>query len=123
MATALTMYPQMKPAMEKMAAEGSKVEGTPILTTVTVDAVKSAEQVAEEAKPGSSSSSNDSAPTSIGGLLGGLGRRGAQRSQESSSATASNRATFMTTTSEVLKIATDVTADAVAVPANFKLDK
>jgi hypothetical protein len=121
MATALAMYPQLKPALEKMAAEGGKIEGTPILTTVTMDAVKSAEQMAEEAKSGSSDSSNNSSPTTVGGLLGGLARRGAQRSQESQAA--SNRATFMTTTSEVLKISPDVTADAVAVPANFKLDR
>jgi hypothetical protein len=124
MASALAMYPQMKPALEKMAAEAGKVEGTPILTTVTMDAVKSAEQMAQEAKSGSSdSSSNNASPTSVGGLLGGLARRGAQRSQESSTAAASNRATFMTTTNEYLKITTDVTADAVAIPANFKLDK
>jgi hypothetical protein len=123
MATALAMYPQLKPALEKMAAEGSKVEGTPILTTVTVDAVASAEQMAQDAKSGGSSSdSSNAAPTTVGGLLGGLARRGAQQRREEP-ATPSNRATFMTTTSEVLKIETDVAADAVAVPANFKLDK
>jgi hypothetical protein len=122
MASVLAMYPQVKPALERMAAEGKKLEGTAILTTITADAVASAEQAAQEAKSGSSS--NDAPPpTSVGGLLGGLARRGAQRSQESNASASSNRATFLTMTNEVLKIATDVTADAVAIPANFKLDR
>ena len=41
MATAMAMYPQVKPALEKMKAEGGKVDGTPILTTTTMDAVQS----------------------------------------------------------------------------------
>ena len=50
MAAAMAMYPMMKQALGKMSAEGGKIDGTPILTTTTMDAVKSAEQIAEEAK-------------------------------------------------------------------------
>ena len=32
MAMAMAMYPQMKPALDKMAAEGAKLQGTAILT-------------------------------------------------------------------------------------------
>ncbi len=78
MAAALAMYPQMKQALARMAAEGGKIEGTPVLTTMTMDAVKSVEQAAEEAKAGGGDS-GDSAPTSVGGLLGGLARRGAPK--------------------------------------------
>ena len=39
MAMAMAMYPQMKPALDKMRAEGSKVEGTAILTDIKMEAV------------------------------------------------------------------------------------
>ncbi len=125
MAQAMVMYPAMKPALEKMAAEGRKLQGTPILTSTTLDAVKSAEQMAAEAKSSKdSSSSGGDTPTSVGGLLGGLGRRMAQRkSNDSAAAAPKDRATVLTTTNEVLKVATAVTAEEVAVPAGFKLVK
>jgi len=123
MAQAMVMYPAMKPALEKMAAEGRKLQGTPILTSTTLDAVKSAEQMAAEAKSSSSSSSSGGdAPTSVGGLIGGLGRRMAQRkNNDSAAAGPKDRATVLTTTNEVLKVATSVSADEVAVPAGYKL--
>jgi len=129
MAAAMAMYPMMKPAIEKMAAEGSKLKGTPVLTVTTVDAVKSAEQMAAEqqqsASAGSSGSSGSSAPpTSVGGLIGGFGRRMAQRkSSEQAAAGPQSRANVMTTTSEVLKVSTTVAAEDVAVPAGFKESK
>lgn len=114
MASALAMYPQMKEAMARMAAEAGRIEGTPVLTTTTFDAVKSVEQMAQEAKAGSSDSA-EPPPTSIGGLLGGIGRRAAKKSEPPSS-----RATFLTTSSELLKMTSDVGVDAVAIPAGFK---
>jgi len=39
MAMALAMYPQIKPALDKMKAEGGKIDGTAILTTMTMEAV------------------------------------------------------------------------------------
>ncbi len=39
MAMAMAMYPQMKPALDKMRAEGDKVEGTAILTDMRMEAV------------------------------------------------------------------------------------
>ena len=50
MAAAMAMYPMMKDAMAKMRAEGGKLDGTAIQTTVTMEAVKSAEQLAQESK-------------------------------------------------------------------------
>lgn len=125
MAQAMAMYPAMKPALEKMAAEGAKLQGTPILTSTTLDAVKSAEQVAAEAKSSKDSASSGSdTPTSVGGLLGGIGRRMAQRkSNDSAAAGPKDRATIMTMSNEVLKVATAVSAEEVAVPANYKLVK
>ena len=127
MASAMAMYPAMKPALEKMAAEGRKLQGTPVLTVTTIDAVKSAEQVAaEQSSASSSSSSGSSTPTGVGGLLGGLGKRMAQRKSNDAPAPPAaqkDRVTVVTTTSEVLKVATTVSADEVAVPAGFKETK
>jgi hypothetical protein len=116
MATALALYPLMKQALAKWAVEAEKVEGTPIVTTVTLDAVKSAEQLAGEQQ-----AKQDDKPSnarSVGGLLGGLARKAAKKDDEPRP-----RTTFMTTTNEVLKVATSVTADEVAVPADFKETK
>jgi hypothetical protein len=128
MAAALAAYPQMKDALTKMAAEGSKLEGTPILTTVTFDAVKSAEQVAQESKQGDQQKDEQKTGSSdpVGGLLGGLARRAAQRRSGGESAGQKEdktRATVWTTTTVVLKIATDVAASDVAIPMSFKENK
>lgn len=116
MAAAMAMYPQMKQALARMSAEGGKVDGTPILTTITMDAVKSAEQMAEEAKSGSASGGGG-APTSVSGVLGGLARR---RAQNNNNDAPKDRATVLTTSVEVLKMTTTVGAEEVAIPAGFK---
>jgi len=114
MATAMAMYPQIKPALDKMRAEGGKVEGTPILTTTTMDAVQSAEQAAQAQKSGGSGAP----PTSSGGLLGGFGKKMAKKDEAPKSS-----ATFLTSTLEMLKLTTDVAADAVAIPVGFREEK
>jgi hypothetical protein len=119
MAAAMAMYPQMKQAIARMNAEGGKVDGTPILTTVTMEAVKSAEQMAEEAKAGNSSGGGGT-PTSVGGLLGGIARR---RAQNNNNDAPKDRATVLTTSVEVLKMTTTVGAEEVAIPAGFKENK
>jgi hypothetical protein len=116
MAAAMAMYPQMKQAIAKMNAEGNKVEGTPILSTTTMDAVKSAEEMAEEAKACKDSGGSSATPSTVGGLIGGLAKRRAQ-SQNKEADQPKNRATFMTATVEVLKLTTDVPAETLAVPA------
>jgi hypothetical protein len=116
MAAALAIYPMLKPAIEKMNAERGKVSGTPILTTLKAEAVKSAEQFALEQKQ-RDESSKPSVSGGVGGLLGGIAKRAAQKKVEGEP---QPRATIMTTTSEVLKITTDVSAADVAVPAGFK---
>lgn len=115
MASAMAMYPGLKDAMARATTEGAKMDGTSIMTTMTVEAVKSAEQLAAE-KQGDGGSASPP-PTSVGGLLGGLARRGQKREEPKA------RATFMTSTNEVLKIGTSVGATDVAIPAGFKEDK
>ena len=116
MAAAMAMYPMMKPALEKMNTEGVKMDGTAILTTMTMDAVKSAEQVAQEAKQGEDDKKSSSGGGG-GGLLGGLAKRALQRKTPDDN---KPQASFMTTTTEILKVATEVGANDVAVPAGFK---
>ncbi len=123
MASAMAMYPMMKPALEKMAAEAKKLQGTPVLTTVTIEAVKSAEQLKSEQAGASDSKSGDSAPTSVGGVLGGLGRRMARRNNNDEASGPKERATVLTSTSEVLKVTTTVPAEDVAIPSGFKEKK
>jgi hypothetical protein len=117
MAAALAMYPGMTEALARMRAESVNMDGTPILATVTIDAVKSAAQLAEEQKQGEQSASSSNS-RSVGGLIGGIARRATGKKEEPKS-----RATFMTMTNEVLKVATDVAAADVAIPAGFKETK
>jgi hypothetical protein len=122
MAAAMAMYPYMKQAMGKMTAEGTKLDGTAVETVTTMDAVKSAEQMAEEAK----AKEQDDKPTTSGGVGGMLGRFAAKRLQKKASGgddAAKPRATFMTVTTDVLKVVTDVAASDVAVPAGFRENK
>jgi hypothetical protein len=114
MASAMAMYPQMKPALERMRTETTKLDGTPILTTITMDAVASAEDAAAQKKQ-SDTDSRPSPAKGIGGLLGGLAKKTARKDDEP----AKSRATFLTTSVEVVKLTTDVSAADVALPAGF----
>jgi hypothetical protein len=118
MAAAMAMYPMMKQALGKMSTEGGKLDGTPIQTTITMDAVKSEQQIAEEAKA-SSNDTKSAASGGVGGLLGGFAKKVAAKKMGGDDAN-KPRATFMTMTTEVLKVVTDVSPADVAVPAGFK---
>jgi len=124
MAAVTAMYPMMKDAVGKMNKEGGKIDGTAIMTVTTMDAVKSAEQLAAEAKQTSSESSNQKSPATVGGLLGGFAKRAAaKKAAGNDESKDKSRATFMTATTEVLKVVTNVSASDVAVPADFKETK
>jgi hypothetical protein len=121
-AAAMAMYPMMKQAMGKVTTEGGKLEGSSVLTTTTMDAVKSEEQIAEEAKS-TNTESRSSTPTTPGSLLGGFAKKMAAKKMGGGDDANKPRATFMTATSEVLKVSTEVSAAEVAVPAGFKENK
>ena len=70
---------------------------------------------AAEQKQGDSKSSSGGG---LGGIAGGLMRRATQKKTEGDQNKA--RATVMTSTTEILKVVTDVAAADVAVPAGFK---
>ena len=116
MASAMALYPMLKPALERMNAEKDKLEGTALVTTVKAEGVKSAEQFAQEQKA-REESNKPSISGGIGGLIGGLGRRAVQQKIQGD---VQPRSTVMTTTTEVLRIATDVPAADVAIPTGFK---
>jgi hypothetical protein len=116
MAAAMAMYPGMKDAMDRMSKENVKMDGSPLLTTMAFQVVKSEQQAAQEKEQESSSGG--------GGLMGGLARRMMKKKEApEASGGAANRATIMTSTTEVLSIATDVSAADVNVPAGFKETK
>ena len=115
MAMAMAMYPQIKPALDKMRAEGTKVEGTAILTDVKMEAVP----------PGTASQTSDTIPAAeepkkkgFGGMLGGL-KKMAEQAEKGSSNSTPQRAVIMTTSVEMVKLTTDVDAASVALPAGF----
>jgi hypothetical protein len=121
MQTAIAAQPMLKEGLARMAEESRKMEGTTILTTLTIDAVKSAEQMAA----GQQSKKEDSRPGlggGVGGLLGGLGKRAIQRKAAGDDEPKA-RATFMTITHERTSIATSASAADVAIPAGFTLAK
>jgi hypothetical protein len=119
MAQATAMYPGMKQALGRMNAEGTKLTGTAIQTVTTMDAVKSAAQMAEEAKA-KQDDSKSSASGGVGGMLGRFAAKKIQKKAAGGADASQPRATFMTITSEVLKVVTDVTPADVAVPDGFK---
>jgi hypothetical protein len=119
MATALAMYPMLKPAMARANTEGAKMDGTAIQTTTTVDAVKSADQMAQEQKQ-KDDDSKSSAAAGPGSLMGAFAKKMAQKKAQGGDDGPKARATFMTLNSEILKVTTDVAAGDVAVPAGFK---
>jgi len=116
MAAAIALYPMMKQAMGRMTTEGAKLDGTAILTTVTMDAVRSEEEMAQQ-----TTATEEKPAPGLGGLLGGLAKRklAARNSDDGSKA----QTTFMTSTNEVLKVATAVSATDVDVPAGFRESK
>jgi len=115
MAMAMAMYPQIKPALDRMRAEGTNVEGTAILTDVKMEAVP----------PGSANQAAESLPAAeepkkkgFGGMLGGL-KKMAEQSEKGNSNSKPQRAIIMTTSVEMVKLTTEVDAASVAMPAGY----
>lgn len=105
MAAMMAMYPMVKQAMDRMAKENVKLDGTPLASTMTFEAVKSREQMTQQAESGGG-----------GGLSGMLARKMMKRDDKP-------RATILTADSEMLEIATTVAQSDVQVPADFKEKK
>jgi len=115
MATAMAMYPQIKPALDKMRAEGAKVEGTAILTEIKFEAVPpgTANQTAAAPAPAAEPEKKGR----FGGALAGL-KKMAEKGNEPGGGKP-ERAVIMTTSVEMKKLTTDVDSASVAMPAGF----
>ena len=105
MAAVMAMYPMLKQAMERLRAEGARLEGTPLATTTVFEAVKSKEQMAQQGEQNSG-----------GGLSGMLARRVMKRDEKP-------RATVFTVTHETLEVTPQVAAEELQLPAGFKEKK
>jgi hypothetical protein len=103
MAAVAALYPMIKPAMDRLNQEKASLEGTPLATSMTFDAVKSKAQIEEQSKNSGG-----------GGLSGMLARRVVKKDDRP-------RVTIFTLNSETLEIATAVGATDVDIPAGFKL--
>jgi hypothetical protein len=107
MATVMAMYPAIKQASERLQKESPKLQGSPLATTTTVEAVKSKEEAAAQ---------TSESPKSVGGLGGMLARKMAKKDDSANSA----RATIFTAEHEVQEIQTSVAAADLDIPAGFK---
>jgi hypothetical protein len=105
MAAVMAMYPMLKQAMERLRAEGTKLEGTPLATSTLFEAVKSKEQAAQQSQQNSG-----------GGIGGMLARRMTKREDKP-------RATILTITTETLEVTPNVAAEELQIPAGFKEKK
>jgi len=113
MSMLLASYPAFKEMSAKMAAEAKKLEGTPLAVMMTLEAVKSAEQM----KVSSSASAGGSA-SPVGGLAGRLAARMGPKPKPGEQKTKA-----FSSSNETISISTSVTDSDTAVPAGFKEKK
>jgi hypothetical protein len=123
MAMAMAMYPQLKPAIDKMAAEGNKISGTPILTEMKVEAVPPGTADQPSAALPAPAAEPEQKKGRFGGLMGGLKKMAEASQGQNSRDQKPQRAVIMTTSVEMLKLTSDVDAASVAIPAGFKEKK
>ena len=121
MTQALAMYPQMKDAMSKMAEEGKKLDGTPLLTEMLFQIAAPPGQATQ-----TESQRSQPPPPGVGGLLGGLMKKRGGGGDASAPAAGGapatpGRTTVMTTTTETLQITPSATDADVALPSGLKL--
>lgn len=107
MAAIMAMYPMVKQGMERMQKEGTKLQGTPLASSTTFEAVKSKEQLAQESQNASSGGG--------GGLGGMLARKMMKKNND-----AKPRATIFTVNNEVQEISTSVAPADLEIPAGFQ---
>jgi hypothetical protein len=110
MSMLLASYPSFKEMSEKMAAEAKKLEGTLLASSSTLEAVKSAEQMAAASQP-------SSAPSG-GGLAGRLAARMMPKPKPGEQKTKA-----FSSSNETMSISTTVADSDTALPAGFKEKK
>jgi hypothetical protein len=122
MIQAMAMYPGLKDAFSKMQSENVNMDGTAMLTTITVESVPTKEQLAQQQKQ-----EKEESEVGPGGMLGGfakrLGRKKEADDQPQGGGPPANPNTFMTMNLEVLSVSTAVAPDEVSIPAGFTQKK
>jgi len=116
----MAMFPAFKKGMDKLAAEQGALDGTPIQSITTMHTVMTAEQAQARKEEGAKPAGPGGV---VGGMLGRFGRKKAEEPKDPPAAAAGggpNRTLVMTSTSEVLSVATSVVATDVSVPAGFR---
>lgn len=110
MAKLYALYPGVQKAMEKMRAETDKLdlEGTTVAATLTVSAIKSAEQVAAAEKD------SMKADTGVTGFLA------KKMFQKAAGDPSDPRTMLLSSSHELVKLSLDATEADVALPAGFK---
>jgi hypothetical protein len=109
MAMVLAMFPLVGKAMDRMQKDGDKLAGTALDTTMTFEAVKNPEQLAQ---------AQEQQKSSGGGGLGGLLAKKIMKSEPPKA-----RSTIFTTRHEILEVSTTVDAADLAIPADYKEKK
>jgi hypothetical protein len=115
MAAMVAMYPMAQQAMERFQAENVNMDGTAVMTTMTLEAVASA----EDAKAASQQETAEPTGGGLAGLGGRLARRAITRNREPTPATP-GRATIFTVQHEVLSVTPSVASADVAIPEGFR---
>ncbi len=118
MAAALALYPALKDMIGKMQAEKVNMDGTPVLTVTTIEAIRSPEQMSQE-RQSDEEQADLSSTRGIGGLLG----RKVFGKKPGAQAQASNRATVSTMNHELVSFSTNVAASDLVIPPGFKEKK
>jgi hypothetical protein len=121
-AQAMAMYPQMQAAMERMKKEGAKLDGTAVLTTMKVETVMSPEQAKAKAEGGDKPKMGLPLPGGLGGMFGKKKKtdEAPKEGQPAAAEGPKNRATFMTSTTELLEVQASASSADVEIPAGFK---
>jgi hypothetical protein len=109
MAAVLAMFPLVGKAMDRMQKDGDKLAGTALDSTVTFEAVKSPEQLAQ---------AQEQQKSSGGGGIGGLLAKKIMKTEPPKA-----RSTIFTTRHEILEVATTVDAADLAIPPDYKEKK
>jgi hypothetical protein len=114
--SAMAMYPGLQDSMARASKELAKMEGTPYLTTMTVEAVMTADQASREEQKGP----GIGLPKGLGGMFGRKKTEEAPAAKPAAPAGGPQRSTILTTVTELLSLESSVSAADVEIPAGFK---
>ena len=106
----LAAYPMLKDASDRLKKEGTKLQGTALMTTTTFEVVKSKEDLEAE--------TNQQKESGGGGGLGGMLARKVMKKEPPKA-----RALIVTATNEYQEVSTTAPATDLEIPAGFKEKK